>query len=61
MPKPTKPVPQPAAVRNSPWNHPAFSLLLALLCGFIAWAVVTVYIDPKGTVTVQDVPINYSN
>lgn len=61
MPKPTKPVPQPAAVRNSPWNHPAFSLLLALLCGFIAWAVVTVYIDPQGTVTVQDVPINYSN
>lgn len=61
MQKPTNAVPQPSAGRNSPWNHPAFSMLLALLCGFIAWTVVTVYVDPQGSVTVQDVPINYEN
>ena len=61
MQKPTNAVPQPSAGRNSPWNHPAFSMLLALLCGFIAWTVVTVYVDPQGSVTVQDVPINYAN
>ena len=61
MQKPTNAVPQPPAGRNSPWNHPAFSMLLALLCGFIAWTVVTVYVDPQGSVTVQDVPINYAN
>lgn len=61
MQKPTNKVTQPAAGRGSFWNHPAFSLLLALLFGFIAWAVVTVYIDPQGTVTVQNVPINYAN
>lgn len=61
MRKPTNAVPQPAAGRNSPWNHPAFSLLLALLCGIIAWMVVTIYVDPQGNYTVQDVPINYSN
>lgn len=61
MQKPTNAVPQSSAGRNSPWNHPAFSLLLALLCGFISWTVVTVYVDPQGTVTIQDVPINYSN
>lgn len=61
MQKQTNAVPPTTAGRNSPWNHPAFSLLLALLCGFIAWTVVTVYVDPQGTVTVQDVPINYSN
>lgn len=61
MQKPTNAVPQSSAGRNSPWNHPAFSMLLALLCGFIAWTVVTVYVDPQGSVTVQDVPINYAN
>lgn len=61
MQKQTNAVPQPSASRNSPWNHPAFSMLLALLCGFIAWTVVTVYVDPQGSVTVQDVPINYAN
>ena len=61
MQKPNNTVPKPAAGRTSPWNHPAFSMLLALLCGFIAWAVVTIYIDPQGAVTVQDVPINYAN
>lgn len=61
MQKPTNAVPQPSAGRNSPWNHPAFSMLLALLCGFIAWTVVTVYVDPQGSVNVQDVPINYAN
>lgn len=61
MQKPTNAVPQPSAGRSSPWNHPAFSMLLALLCGFIAWTVVTVYVDPQGSVTVQDVPINYAN
>lgn len=61
MPKPNNTVSPTAGGRKSPWNHPAFSMLLALLCGFIAWAVVTVYIDPQGAVTVQDVPINYAN
>ena len=57
MRKPTNAAPKAAANRsNSPCNHPAFSLLLALLCGFIAWTVVTVYIDPQGSITVQNVP-----
>lgn len=61
MRKPTNAAPKAAANRsNSPWNHPAFSLLLALLCGFIAWTVVTVYIDPQGSITVENVPINYA-
>ena len=57
MQKPSSPAPQG---RTPLWNHPAFSLLLALLCGFIAWAVVTVFIDPQGVRFVYDVPINYS-
>ncbi len=61
MRKPTNAVPQPAAGRTSPWNHPAFSLLLALLFGIIAWMVVTIYVDPQGNYTVQNVPINYAN
>lgn len=61
MQKPTNAVPQPTAGRKSPWNHPAFSLLLALLCGIIAWMVVTINIDPQSSYTVHDVPINYAN
>ena len=57
MQKPSSPAPQG---RTPLWNHPAFSLLLALLCGFIAWAVVTVFIDPQGVRFVYDVPINYA-
>lgn len=61
MQKPTNTVQPPAPGRNSPWNHPAFSVLLALLCGFIAWTVVTVYVDPQNSIVVRDVPINYAN
>lgn len=58
MQKPSSPA-APGS-RTPLWNHPAFSVLLALLCGFIAWAVVTVFIDPQGVHFVYDVPINYS-
>ena len=61
MQKPTNTAPQAGAGRTSPWNHPAFSLLLALFCGIIAWMVVTISIDPQSSYTVQDVPINYAN
>lgn len=62
MPKPTDPkTPQPSTGRKSLWSYPLFSLILALFCGFVAWTVVAVYVDPQGSVTVQDVPINYAN
>ena len=62
MPKPTDPkTPQPSTGRKSLWSYPLFSLILALFCGFVAWTVVAVYVDPQGSVTVQDVPINYVN
>lgn len=62
MPKPTDPkTPQPSTGRKSLWSYPLFSLILALFCGFVAWTVVAVYVDPQGAVTVQDVPINYAN
>lgn len=61
MQKPTNTVQPPAPGRNLPWNHPAFSVLLALLCGFIAWTVVTVYVDPQNSIVVRDVPINYAS
>lgn len=61
MQKPTNTVQPPASGRNSPWDYPAFSLLLALLCGFIAWTVVTVYVDPQNSIVVRDVPINYAS
>ena len=61
MQKPNNAAPKPAAGRRSLWNYPLFSMLLALLCGFIAWLVVTVYFDPQGTYVVSDVPINYAN
>lgn len=61
MQKPTNTAPQAGTGRTSPWNHPAFSLLLALFCGIIAWMVVTISIDPQSSYTVQDVPINYAN
>lgn len=61
MQKPNNAGPQAPAGRKSLWDHPAFSLLLALLCGFVAWTVVTVYVDPQGSSTVTDVPINYAN
>ena len=61
MRKPTNAAPKAATNRsNSPWNHPAFTLLLALLFGIIAWMVVTIYVDPQGNYTVQNVPINYA-
>lgn len=60
MRKPTNAVPQSPAGPTSPWNHPAFTLLLALLLGIIAWMVVTIYVDPQGNYTVQNVPINYA-
>lgn len=61
MQKPTNTAPQAGTGRTSLWNHPAFSLLLALFCGIIAWMVVTISIDPQSSYTVQDVPINYAN
>ena len=62
MLKPTDPkTPQPSTGRKSLWSYPLFSLILALFCGFVAWTVVAVYVDPQGSVTVQDVPINYAN
>lgn len=62
MLKPTDPkTPQPSTGRKSLWSYPLFSLILALFCGFVAWTVVAVYVDPQGSVTVQDVPINYVN
>ena len=62
MPKQTDPkTPQPSTGRKSLWSYPLFSLILALFCGFVAWTVVAVYVDPQGSVTVQDVPINYAN
>lgn len=62
MPKPTDPkTPQPSTGRKSLWSYPLFSLIPALFCGFVAWTVVAVYVDPQGSVTVQDVPINYAN
>lgn len=62
MPKPTDPkTPPPSTGRKSLWSYPLFSLILALFCGFVAWTVVAVYVDPQGSVTVQDVPINYAN
>lgn len=61
MQKPNKAAPQPAAGRRSLWNYPLFSLLLAFLCGFIAWLAVTVYFDPQNTIVISDVPINYAN
>lgn len=62
MTKPTDPkTPQPSTGRKSLWSYPLFSLILALFCGFVAWTVVAVYVDPQGSVTVQDVPINYAN
>ena len=61
MQKPNNAAPKPAAGRRSLWNYPLFSMLLALLCGFIAWLVVTVYFDPQNTIVISDVPINYAN
>ena len=62
MLKPTDPkTPQPSTGRKSLWSYPLFSLILALFCGFVAWTVVAVYVDPQGSITVQDVPINYAN
>ena len=37
------------------------SILMALACGLATWLVVTIYIDPQGSTTIRDVPINYAN
>ena len=57
MPKPNN-APQG---RKSLMDNRVVSILMALACGLATWLVVTIYIDPQGSTTIRDVPINYAN
>ena len=56
MPKPNN-APQG---RKSLMDNRVVSILMALACGLATWLVVTIYIDPQGSTTIRDVPINYA-
>ena len=58
MPKPNNNAPQG---RKSLLDNKVFSMLMALACGLATWLVVTIYIDPQGSTTIKNVPINYAN
>ena len=47
--------------RKSLMDNRVVSILMALACGLATWLVVTIYIDPQGSTTIRDVPINYAN
>ena len=57
MPKPNT---APQGRKSLMYNR-VVSILMALACGLATWLVVTIYIDPQGSTTIRDVPINYAN
>ena len=43
------------------WDNPIFTMVLAIILGFVTWTIVTVFIDPQGSKIVANVPINYTS
>ncbi|MGN0983829.1 MAG: YbbR-like domain-containing protein, partial [Gemmiger sp.] len=50
----------PEARRGSLLDNNAFLLAISLLCGFLAWMIVTMYYDPQSNVNLSVRTINYT-